>query len=247
MSQHAEEATMDSNNLLYTIAFDVPGSTAYQNLAKMLVISLLKVNTDAEIIVFRNNDSPLFLVERKGVTEVVVDLPSNDLETVVRAARAWKYRARQVLRQTSFINLLYIDADCIVTRNVDDLFLGVDTDIGYVLSTRGPHSGLFQLKSTVATEVLTKWDEIHSTMQDAPEHAAWEQLLSSKEWDATAIKDTMVFCLDAGEHPSFCPEQASILHARGATLENKLRLLFGHYASNYWFDNSLTLVNLFDS
>jgi hypothetical protein len=62
-------------NLVYTIAFDAPGSQAYRFLAKMLASSLSRTFFTGDILIFRNSAAPLFMVERKGLEEIYLETP----------------------------------------------------------------------------------------------------------------------------------------------------------------------------
>ena len=58
--------------LIYTIAVDNDVSGSPRLMAKMLTSSLLRSYVGAEIMVFRASADPLFRVECRGLTEVVI-------------------------------------------------------------------------------------------------------------------------------------------------------------------------------
>ena len=62
-------------HLVYTAAFDAPGSESYRFLAKMLASSLVRTYFPGDVVVFRNSLAPLFQVERKGLHEVYLETP----------------------------------------------------------------------------------------------------------------------------------------------------------------------------
>jgi hypothetical protein len=62
-------------DLIYTVAFDIPGWRGVRTMAKLLCSSLLRQFWSGEIVVFRNFPEPLFPVERKGLEEVFVETP----------------------------------------------------------------------------------------------------------------------------------------------------------------------------
>lgn len=62
-------------HLAYTIAFDPPGSSGHRVLARLLASSLRRTFFNGDVIVFRNSEAPLFLVERKGLEEVFIETP----------------------------------------------------------------------------------------------------------------------------------------------------------------------------
>lgn len=86
-------------SLIYTVAFDPPGSEGCRMLAKMLSSSLLRTYFTGDILVFRNSESPLFLVERKGLEEVYIDTPEIHGLEGAEYSWCWKYKVREhVLR-----------------------------------------------------------------------------------------------------------------------------------------------------
>jgi hypothetical protein len=71
-------------DLIYTIAFDPPGCGGTRQTAKMLASSLLRTGFAGHIIVFRSTDEPLFRVERLGLEEQHITLPSMAPEDLAR-------------------------------------------------------------------------------------------------------------------------------------------------------------------
>jgi hypothetical protein len=120
-------------NLIYTVAFDIPGWRGGRTMAKLLCSSLLRQFWSGDIVVFRNFPEPLFPVERKGLEEVYVETPEvgegqGSGERCLKAALEYRFRAAEMLDAKRYEWMAYLDADCLALRNLDHLFTG-DADI----------------------------------------------------------------------------------------------------------------------
>jgi hypothetical protein len=125
-------------NLVYIIAFDAPGCGGNRLLAKMLVSSLLRTFFAGDIWVFRNSETPLFAVERKGLEEFYVNTPQMSGQAGAEDAWCWKYKVAPGMDVAGYDKVLFLDADFLALRNVNHLLSG-DWDIRFLLE-RG-HAG----------------------------------------------------------------------------------------------------------
>src|SRR5688572_25551815 len=119
-------------HLFYTLALDhPPGAVGHRDMAKLLVLSLLRTRCSGDIVVFKNSPDPLFMVPRAGVREVLVatDGPEDPLE-FWDYAQGWKFRVAEQLDVRGYDKVLFLDADCLALRSLDPLLEG-DWDIGY--------------------------------------------------------------------------------------------------------------------
>lgn len=122
--------------LVYTVAVDAPGASGYRTMAKMLASSLLRTQFSGDIVVFHNGDSPLFQIERAGLQDVQIDLPStSDDAALTELGWALKYRVRELVDSIAKARgheyILFLDCDCLALRNVDTLFADATWDIKY--------------------------------------------------------------------------------------------------------------------
>jgi hypothetical protein len=198
-------ATSPTKNLIYMVVLDAPGAEGQRFLGKMLVSSLLRTFFTGDIVVFRNGENPLFLVERKGLEEVHVEtLPILGHEGAEEAWR-WKYRVAAQLDVTGYDKVMFLDADCLALRNIDHLLEG-DWDIAYqtqrgergdgimfngfltdgemVGAARqdGVTSGSFAVRAEIFHEVIREWQRIDEGEMTRPEsgfrdQASWNALL----------------------------------------------------------------------
>ena len=123
--------SLPAKNLVYTVAFDVPGSESYRFLGKMLASSLVRTFFTGDILVFRNSPAPLFLVERKGLDEYYIDTPAMGGQEGARRAWCWKYKVADLIpNPEQYDKILFVDCDCLALRNLDHLMDG-DWDIAY--------------------------------------------------------------------------------------------------------------------
>ena len=123
----------DRPNLIYSVAFDLPGLRGGRTMAKLLCSSLLRHFWSGEIIVFRNYPEPLFPVERKGLEEIYVQTPDYGQGKAAGLkcqadALQFRFRAAEMLDPSRYKWMAYFDADCLALRNLDHLFAG-DGDI----------------------------------------------------------------------------------------------------------------------
>jgi len=108
--------------LLYTIAFDPPGSGGTRQMVKMLAGSVMRTYFEGEMIIFRNSPQPLFLILREGIHEVYVDTPPLEHQELANHAMAWKPKARALIPQPEQYDwIVFLDCDCLMLRNIDHL------------------------------------------------------------------------------------------------------------------------------
>ncbi len=126
---NSRNGTATKPDLIYTVAFDLPGWRGSRQMAKLLCSSLLRQFWSGEIVVFRNFAEPLFPVERKGLEEVFVELPEFGTgktagDACLVAALAYRFRAAEMLDPARYRWMAYLDADCLALPNLDHLFAG---------------------------------------------------------------------------------------------------------------------------
>lgn len=202
MSENVTQSPKPS--LIYIIAFDSPRSEGNRFLAKMLVSSLLRTYFNGTIVVFRNSEAPLFLVERKGLEEVWMDVPQLSGTAGAEDAWCWKYRVAELIDTTGYDKVMFLDADTLALRNVDHLLEG-DWDIryqperdkpanGYYYSAYltekqlalaagriGVNSGSFAVRAEIYHEVMREWQRIDEGKRYRQtgfwDQASWNALL----------------------------------------------------------------------
>jgi hypothetical protein len=121
-------------NLIYTVAYDLPGWRGSRTMSKLLCSSLLRGFWSGEILVLRNFAQPLFPVERKGLNEVYVETPDFGTgeeagKKCLREALEARFMAGQWIENPEQYDwICYLDADCLALRDVEHLFAG-DADL----------------------------------------------------------------------------------------------------------------------
>lgn len=202
--------TLDNTkpHLIYTICFDSPKSEGIRFLTKMLVSSLLRTYFNGTIVVFRNSEVPLFLVERKGLEEVWLDVPQASGQDGAEAAWSWKYRVAEMIDTTGYDKVLFLDADTLALRNVDHLLEG-DWDIRFqperhhkadgndynasfterelVLAETRPavNSGTIAVRAEIFHEVMRAWKGIDEGKRHR-QTGFWDQA----SWNALLLRHT---------------------------------------------------------
>lgn len=261
-----------SKNLVYTVAFDPPGCSGHRNLAKMLVSSLLKTYFSGDIMIFRNTETPLFLVGREGLREVYVETPEPGAASRSEYAMCWKYRAADWIDASQYDRILFLDSDCLVLRNIDHLLKG-DWDILYkpetdlritnpqfncfltdsemgTLARDGINSGTWAVRGSLFPEVMREWERIGETVplrehywSDQP---AWNRLLLD-----TALR-AVPFGPGEVQFPMYQDQRfpkyskAAITHNLGGSMTEKLHFTFGLYMQNFYCDPSALFLQFLE-
>ncbi len=120
--------SLSKPKLAVTVAFDPPETGGTLQMAKMLAGSLVRNYFGGEVKVFRNSAGPLFLVFREGLEEVVVDTPALKGAQLADHARRWVPKVREMFNAEDYEWVLWLDADCLVLRDLDHLFR-TDADV----------------------------------------------------------------------------------------------------------------------
>jgi hypothetical protein len=138
-------------NLIYIIAFDLPGYRENRTLAKILCCSLLRNFWAGKIIVFRNTEYPLFPVARQNLEEIFIEsLPAIDGiadQTIILRALRMRFDAADLIPDPHLYDkVIYIDADCLVARDIEHLFISdhdiiVQPEYGRILSKEPVFNG----------------------------------------------------------------------------------------------------------
>ena len=121
-------------NLIYTVAYDLPGWRGSRTMSKLLCSSLLRGFWSGEILVIRNFAQPLFPVERKGLSEIYIETPDFGTgeeagKRCLKAALEARFLAGQwITNPEQYDWICYLDADCLALRDVEHLFAG-DADL----------------------------------------------------------------------------------------------------------------------
>ncbi len=176
--------------LVYTYAFDPPGKQDQRMLAKLLVSSLLRTFFSGDIVVFRNSDSPLFLVGREGLKEFLIrtpfteDLAKGHVNSQNINEALWQFHnyASSIIPANKYGKICYLEPGTLVLRNIDHLlisdgailyqlekgifnrepeFCGYFTDKEMAEQSRyGINSGLFAINGIIFHEVVLECHQI---------------------------------------------------------------------------------------
>jgi len=237
----------------------------------MLVSSLLRTFTSAEIVVLKNTEEPLFMVARAGVEEVFVEVKKDSHEDIRHEACRWKYLARHVFDGSDYERILFIDADCVALRNVDHLFDG-QFDVAFqpepelvtyqefnayltedemdTLTYPGVNSGTFVVNGEHYNQLMKDWEEVQAGEALRTfrfhEQAAWNRvLLDTNLRKAPLERGSVKFPLNHNlDFRSY--RNAAIIHAQGGDSEEKRKLLFAMYMQNFYDDISGTYLSLLE-
>jgi hypothetical protein len=253
---------MPRKNLVYTVAFDPPGSSGHRALAKMLASSLLKTYADADIRIFRNTEAPLFLVAREGLEETFI--PTPELHGIAGAEYSWcwKYRVAPLIDTSSYDKIAFLDCDSLALRNPDHLFQG-NWDIAYktepglriicpqfscylsdeemtTLWCDGVNSGTIIVRASRFHEVMQEWERIDTAEPPRARHcsdqASWNRLLLDTKLKIRPFPEGEV------QFPMYLNSlfkdyhKAALVHNLGGDIVEKVHFTFGLYMQNFYCD-----------
>lgn len=240
--------------LLYTIAMQVSNSVGvYLWLAKMLAASLVRSYFLGEIMLIHNSSTPLFRIERKGVTELM--LPPNETYDGKRL----KFQARRWINAEDYDWVCFLDCDMLAQRNIDHLFdPGTDCDILWQPEGRmtqaaynsyfhpeefprlwrhGANSGSFAVRGEHYQAVMEEWERIDSSEPVTPkilvDQPAWNRLLfdtklRTRQFEKDEIQFPLLHHFDYRKW-----RNAALIHANGTTPEVKLEFLLSQYLGRF--------------
>ena len=262
--------------LAYTVAFDPPDSGGCRQLARMLGASISRTYLNGILCILHNSLEPVFLVNRNEIDEYYVKTPNLNDQPLADLANAWKFRAGHVLDPTGFDVVLFLDADCLVLRNIDHLFYEDDWDIlyqpesgrpiqsnvfnGYLtdqemmgLCCNGRNAGTWAVRSEIYNDVMQTWEDIMNTeplrewrFQD---QTAWNRLLLDAPLKGWSIKPFEAHEIQFPLHLDkdwLQYKDAAIIHCVGGNNLEKIEFIFGMYAQKFFHDSKGTLPNILD-
>lgn len=263
---------MSPRHLVYTIAFDPPGCSGHRALAKMLASSLLKTFFDGDIIIFRNSEAPLFLVERKGLEEVYIETPELRGVEGAEYSWCWKYRVAEMIDAGKYDKVLFLDCDCLALRNIDHLLQG-DWDIAYkpepglritrtqfhcflteeemkTLWCDGVNSGTLAVRGSKFHEVMRTWEQIDISETNRPrscsDQASWNRLLLDTQLKIQPFPSGEVqfpMYLDP-LFPSY--SKAALTHNFGGNMLEKVHFTFGLYMQAFYCDPGVLFLQFLE-
>ena len=238
--------------LIYTIALDRPGEEWFRHMAKILVSALLRTYFTGDILVIHNGAAPLFLVERKGVQELL--LPAGDED-----GYKLKYRARRWIEAGRYDWVCFMDCDMLALRNIDHLFdPGAECDILWQPEGRmnqvaynsyfraeeyprlwrcGVNSGTYAVRGSLFDGVMAEWERLDGlppvsakVLHDQP---AWNRLLfdtklRGRRFERDEIKFPLLM-----HHEYKQWREAALLHANGALKAIKLEFLMAQFLGRF--------------
>jgi hypothetical protein len=272
---------MSEQVLAYTIAIDSPGERLYRNLAKLLASSVLRSGFDGRLIIFHNGENQLFPLGRSNIVEERIEI---DVDGSIQTAtsfhseqyeRRWslKHQLSEVLiGDYEWDKLLFLDADCLVTKPLNPIFegdweLAIYREPGQRIAepqfncfltdeemeqenVEGVNSGVFCVHRSIAERFFNAWraaEELQVTRRRCClDQAALNRVLLDESFVTKDIGSLVAMPFHTDRYRSdSC--SATINHFVGALGQQKLRASFGLFMESYFFDPNLTLYNLIEN
>lgn len=252
-------------NLCYTLAFDRPEDDTHRCLARLLVTSLLRTGWHGEIVVFKNLPPPVLPRKHPHVHELLLDV---NLQAPWQELVAWKYRVRDRLKLSGFGKVLFLDCDCLVLRNIDDILFGTwdiytaaepgrlveapfngyltDREMERLKDRPGLNSGNFGVRASRFVEVMAAWERIDASPPNRPSHNrnqhSWNRLLLDTRLRHRnfATGQIQFPFLHRAVYSDY--RKAAIVHAADRSPREKLFLLYGLWAETFGLDRFNDLI-----
>jgi hypothetical protein len=190
-------------NLIYTVAFDPPGWRRSRFMAKILGSSLMRSGWSGRFLILKNFEDPVFLTDRSAIHEVMLPEsigPSlaSEREGILAEALRLRFEAAKIIENPERYDwIIYMDADCLVLRDIQHLFVGeVDLLVqpeygrslegsrvfnGYLRTGResakagvgwkgrfGVNAGVFAVRGSAYRDIMAEWSRVYS--QDPLNH-----------------------------------------------------------------------------
>lgn len=261
-------------HLIYTIALDhPPGARGHRTMAKMLVLSLLRTGFDGDIMVLKNSPEPLFLVARKGVREMLIDVGDPGALDYWDHVQAWKFRLHDLLEVDGYDKVMFMDADHMALGDVTPMLEG-SWDLGFYrepgtwighenyncfftktearhCKDQGINAGMFAVRASRYHAVMAEWARIFDGPAKREKHFTDQAALNRLIKDSS--RRMRVFTREEVAYPFShdpLPQHyfsARVVHLAGSTdLHEKLRFMFGLYFNTFFFDPGALLMQMME-
>jgi hypothetical protein len=251
--------------LVYTVAVDQPGCRTYWHLAKLLVSSLSRAEPSVPCRVYHNGESSMFALPRSNVTEFDLGtLEATDYQN------PWLQKAligRELLEECEWSTLLFLDADCLVTRSLSDMlsgewdiccpretghsiaeiqFSGLLSDIEKQSASQfGFNSGVVAVNRRSAPEFFDRWIKANvqsrSVRACCGDQPALNRVMLDSSFRHKDIADYVSLPYHLGRRNT-----APITHWVGLSGQDKIPASFGAYMSSFFLDSAMTLFNILE-
>jgi hypothetical protein len=242
-------------------------------MAKMLVLSLLRTGFDGDIVVLKNSPDPLFLVARKGVREVLIDVGDSGALDYWDHVQAWKFRVHGLLDVRGYDKVMFLDADHMALGDVTPLLEG-NWDLGFYrepgttiehpnyhcffsksetrgCKDQGANAGMFAVRASRYHAVMKEWERIFEGPAKREKYFTDQAALNRLIKDTS--RRTRQFTREEVAYPFShdpLPQKyfsAKLVHLAGSTeLDEKLRFMFGLYLNTYFFDPGALLMQMME-
>ncbi len=224
----------------------------------------------------------MFPVGRKNVHEVCIDIDPVTQEDVTSDSGylslfeprwALKHQVADILHdEFEWSKLMFIDADCTVTRELEPFFEGVEDlcvcrERGQVitksqfncfltdeemnsLEIEGINSGVFVITRDVSRDFFKKWAQAEDTVEKrrrcCTDQAAFNRVILDSDYKIRDIGESVSMPFHT-DHSKISDLRSSITHWVGLSGPEKTRHSFGLLMQTYYFDHNLTLFNLLEN
>ena len=269
-----ERGAAPTRDLIYTVAFDSPGGRVHRSMAKMLVASLLRTRTEAEVLVFRNSEDPIFQEPREGVQECFIDTAEiAGAEERMLYSQRFKFWAANFIDGMNYRKILFLDCDTMAQSDPDILFEGAG-DLGFVTEPLpladerfsmalneldiakhkeryGVNSGVWWVRGDRYHAISREMDKSFGVAGDAQkqfffEQSTWNGVVLRNLQQAVEISNLKVmYPLYHNPNPSDYG-QANLLHFCGANAQTKVQAMLGLFMSTFYGDASPILIDLLE-
>lgn len=236
------------------------GQPSARIMAKGLAASLARSLFCGEIVIFRNRDTPVFRVERKGIQEITVRpaLPRS-LEDVSGVGNDYLlFSLAEFLQPHPRQWVIIADSASVALRNIDHLipadgkgaFARKEADVYWSDAGNGSGAawGLFAARGECLSHVLKAWKEAkHHAPEAATSSAVWQSVLEGLPFEKRRFErgEVAIPSIDAVDWSGVCG--SAFVTVAGWPEIEKQKFLQALYLGNYLGDQTGMIFDLIDA
>lgn len=252
--------------LVYTIAFDAPGTSAYRTMAKFFASSLIRSGYNGDLIIFRNTVHPIFAMGRTGVRENFISTDAILGRDRVEAAASMKYLAASAINELPYKKIAFCDCDCLFLKPLQDIVewdasiqyseeqlpMGHNNFNGYLSDSErsgatraGVNSGFWIVDSQHYRKLMRQWHSIAITERVHPnsiwgDQPAWNRVILDSTLKSVGFSRATVKFPALYDTNFLDWRNGSVLHfcGPGMDLAAKLEFISGVWFQTFYSDGA---------
>lgn len=225
---------------------------------KEFVSSLLRSLFSGRILLFRNDEMPLFRVERSQLEEIAIPLPKAGTTSATIANREFLWTLGERIDPSPRQWVVVANPAGLALRNIDHLFVPElpgpyqppPADFLWTPAHRGPGSaspGLWAVKGESLPHVIDLWKELHHSYGSQGEEVVWTRLVSQLPIRKRQFESGEIVAPSSREMDWDALTHAAFITIPSWKDPSKSKLLHALYFGTYFADDRGTITNLLEA